>query len=145
MKRTPSLGLIGLGVLVVGLPLAGWWLRQDSEPRCAFDGLTIQPAFQVRVVDQEEQSHRFCGVRCARLWLTRQESTPEEIRVTDEVSGEEIDARFAHFAQSAVLTDAISGNRIHVFGDEAAAEEHARSFQGWVLTDEERPFPDTTD
>jgi hypothetical protein len=43
--------------------------------------------------------------------------------------------------QSSVVTDAISGNRIHVFRDRMAAEEHAGAFRGWVLIGAERPLP----
>jgi hypothetical protein len=141
MTQNPTRWLLALAVLVVGLPVAGWWSRYDAEPRCAFDGLPIQPAYRMRVVDSDGATHHFCCVRCGRLWLERQAGIPEEVWVTDEASGDELDARFAHFVHSAVVTDAVSGNRVHVFRDPKAAEEHARAFHGWTLTGAERPFP----
>jgi hypothetical protein len=141
MTQTPTRWLIVLVAFVVGLPVAGWWSRRDAEPRCAFDGLPLQPAYQMRVVDSEGCTHRFCGVRCGRLWLERRATTPQGVWVTDEPSGEELDARFAHFVHSSVPTDAVNGNRVHVFRDPRAAEEHARAYHGWALTGAERPFP----
>jgi hypothetical protein len=127
-------------LVVVGLPLAGKWARLHRPPRCELDGLSIEPLYQVRVVDRARVSHRFCCVRCARRWLMREEQVPAEVYVTDEASREEIDARSAYFVQSPVATNPITGNRVHAFRDPSAADEHIRAFGGWALTGEDRPF-----
>jgi hypothetical protein len=143
MRLTRSRCLLGLAglLVVVGLPLAGTWARRHAGPRCDLDGLPIEPLYQVRVVDAAGAAHRFCCVHCARQWLARQKAPPAAVYVTDEAGGAAIDARSAYFVQSTVPTNAITGNRVHVFRDRAAAEAHARAFAGWVLTGAERPWP----
>jgi hypothetical protein len=143
MKYERSRLLLGLAALlvVVGLPVAGKWARRGAGPRCALDGLKIEPLYRVRVVGNDGASHRFCCVRCAARWLARQGERPAAVYVTDEASGEEVDAKSAHFVRSAVVTDPVTQNRVHVFGDREDAEDHAHAFAGRVLTGSERPFP----
>jgi hypothetical protein len=126
---------------VVGVPLAGKWLRRRAEPRCGLDGLAIERLYRVRVVDRAGEDHHFCCVRCARLWLARQGDSPAAVFVTDEAGGAEIDSRAAYFVESGVVTNPVTGNRTHVFGKLADAEEHVRVFGGWPLSGAERPFP----
>jgi hypothetical protein len=141
MKDTGSRLLLLAGlVLIVGLPLAGRWARRQAEPRCALDGLVIEPLYRVRVVDRAGGSHVFCCIRCAGRWLARQAERPAAVYVTDEASREEIDAAAAHFVQSTVVTNPVTGSRTHVFRNLTDAEEHARLYAGWLLTGAERPF-----
>ncbi len=142
MTHSPARPLFLLAALslVVGVPLAGKWARRHPEPRCALNGLRVEPLYGVRVVDRAGGSHRFCCVRCARRWLARQGGSPEAVYVTDEATGAEIDSRSAFFVQSPAATSPITGNRVRVFRDRAAAEEHIRAFGGWVLTGADRPF-----
>jgi hypothetical protein len=134
-------GLVGL--LVVGLPLLGYWARQHQEPGCALDGAPINPRYRVTVVDGQGRSHEFCCLRCAHLWLARQPAAgpgPAAITVTDETTGQPLDAAEAWYVRSLVVTNPATGNRIHVFGSRAAAESHAANSFGTVLTGEETPF-----
>jgi NosL len=141
MKEKTRMRLLLAGLLIViGLPLVGKWARGPAENRCALDGLEIEPLYRVRVVDRAGGSHNFCCVRCAGAWLERQAERPAAVYVTDEAGGGEVDARSAHFVHSAVLTNSITGNRVHTFRDRADAEEHARAFGGQVLAGAERPF-----
>jgi hypothetical protein len=141
MTRSRALLLLAGLLVVVGLPLAGKWARRQGVPRCDLDGLELVPLYQVRVVDRAGGSHHFCCVRCARTWLARQGNPPRAVYVKDEAGGAEIDARSAHFVQSTVPTNPVTGNTVHAFRDRAAAEEHARAFAGWVLPEAEQPFP----
>jgi hypothetical protein len=59
--------------------------------------------------------------------------------VTDEVSGEEIDAPDAYFVRSQVVTTPATGNRIHVFHKLEDAQRHAQTYRGTVLDAKERP------
>ena len=59
---------------------------------------------------------------------------------SDEVSGEPVDARSAHYVRSDVVTTPATGNRVHVFRRRVDAERHAALFAGTVLTGAERPF-----
>jgi hypothetical protein len=135
----PLIAVLGL-LVVVGLPLAGKWARRHRGPRCELDGLALVPLYQVTVLDHAGVVHRFCCVGCARLWLARQEGQPRTVYVTDEMSGEEIDARSAYFVRSPVVTNPVTGNRVHAFRHRADAEGHASAFGGELVTEAERPF-----
>ena len=52
-------GLVGM-LLIASLPIAAYWLRSDCEPRCDWDGLEIDPIYQVRIVEASRDTRRFC-------------------------------------------------------------------------------------
>lgn len=124
----------------VVLPCIGTWSRRQQLPQCAVDGLAIVPIYAVEIVDANESYHRFCCIRCAEYWLTRNPSQAAAIHVTDEVSGKTIDAAEAFFVRSRVETNAVTENRIHAFANQSDAEIHAAQFRGRLLADEERPL-----
>ena len=133
--------LVAAGALaIVGIPLAGKWARHDAAPRCETDGIRINPGCRVRAVNVDGQSHLFCSPRCARQWIDRQQEPPMAVYVIDEVGQQEIDAESAFFVHSAVVTDAVTGNRIRAFRDQEAADAHVRAFGGWILERAEYPF-----
>ena len=72
--------------------------------------------------------------------LARQGPAPRAVYVTDELSGREVEAAAAYFVSSLVVTRPATQNRIHAFGDRAAAERHAESGRGQLLEGDERPF-----
>ena len=82
----------------------------------------------------------FCCVRCAEIWLRGQPSPPRAVLVTDEESGEELDASAAWYVRSSVVTTPATGNRVHVFRSRADAERHADAYGGTVLARSEAPF-----
>jgi hypothetical protein len=138
-SRWLTAGLAGL-LLAVGLPLLGHWARQEaSAPHCALDGRKISRTFRVRIVQQDGQSLEFCCIQCAQTWLTRRPATPKAILVTDEASGEEIDARTAYFVRN-MVQDKVTGNRIHVFRTAEEAARNATTFRGKVLSGQEIPL-----
>jgi hypothetical protein len=124
--------LFGLAV-AVGLPLLGRWARSDGAERCAEDGLPIAALYRVRVVDSAGQSRQFCCVGCAEKWRRQHENSARSIWVTDEASGDEIEASTAWFVRSAVTTNSVTRNRIHAFRDRQDAERHAAAFAGEIL------------
>lgn len=124
--------LIGLCV-AIGLPLVGTWARRQPRDRCALDGADIDPIYRVRVLNDGGGSRSFCCVVCAELWLKHAGGKAALIRVTDEASGEEVDARDAVFVRSSVVTRAATGNRIHTFRHKSDAERHVDRFGGKVL------------
>jgi hypothetical protein len=131
--------LAGLAV-VVGLPLLGKWARRTPGKRCALDGFPIDPTYRVRVVDGQGQDHAFCCIHCATLWLAHEPVAPRAVFVTDEVSGQEVEAASAWFVRSLVITVAHTGNDIHAFRSQADADRHAQSARGTVLANAEKPF-----
>ncbi len=134
-----ALLLVGL-VVLVGLALVGHWARRPSGPVCALDGAPLVPDYQVEIVDAHGTTRSFCCVRCAEIWLRREQGRPQAITVTDEASGEPIDAAQAWYVRSSVMTTPATRNCIHVFRSRADAEKHADAFAGAVLSESERPF-----
>ncbi len=132
-------GLVYLAVLAV-LPVAGHWARQGAEPACAHDGGTIEPRYRVRIVDDRGRDFEFCCIHCAEAWLRGEKARPRAVFVTDETSGEEIEARTAHFVRSLLVTNPTTNNRVHAFRNETDAETHARASHGRLLDGSERPF-----
>jgi hypothetical protein len=140
MSIRSCLNWLGLLTVVVGLPLAVHRVRGHSEPRCDFDNKKVDPACRVDIVDSEGRAHVFCCPSCALAWLARQPDAPRSITVTDEVSGQRIDAARAIYVRSSALDTQTTGRRLHVFRNSADAEKHADTFAGDVLSDSERPF-----
>ena len=138
-KGTWAAAVVGLAVLI-GLPIVARWNRGGWENRCAFDGGRIETLFRVQAIDVAGETHDFCCIRCAQLWWDRQREFPQAIYVTDEDDGQVVDATSAYFVRSSVVTTPTTGNRIHSFRHQCAAEKHAQSAKGTVLVDSERPF-----
>ena len=128
------------GVIAIGLPLAGRQMRSGGAPCCDLDGTKIIDIYRVDIVDGEGNPHAFCCPRCARIWLKHQKQPPTAITVTDESTGETLDASSAWYVGSSVVTNHSNGNRVHVFARQADAEKHAETFLGLVLPKSESPF-----
>jgi hypothetical protein len=129
-------------MIILGLPLAGHRARRRAGDCCALDGVPIESVYRVRILDDQGQSSDFCCLKCAELWLKAQQARPRTILVTDEVSGREVEADRAYFVQSTVVTTPTTGNHVHTFESEAAAQRHADRFGGIVLEGADRPFAD---
>ena len=138
-RRAPWIVALVAVAVAVCLPVAAHWLRGPPPSGCALDGATIDPAYRVTVVDERGEAHPFCCLRCAQLWLASQ-PPPRSIAVTDEVSGEQLDAAAAFYVRSMRVTTPAVGNRIHVFRSLSDAEKHAAAQGGTVLTGADRPF-----
>jgi hypothetical protein len=141
MKHPPASWITALmGVVVVAaLPLLGHWARSHASPGCARDGVRVRPEFRVEVVDDEGHDHVFCSLRCAKLWL-RDKPSPRAVVVTDEITGDRVDATKAFYVRSTVVTPTTTDDRVHVFRNQADAERHAQAYNGFLLTGAERPF-----
>ncbi len=142
MTRFESRATLVLATLAIalGLPLLGWWAHRDSSPRCERDGLAVVPQYRVRIVDAAGDVHFFCGIACAERWLDGERPDVREVYVTDETSGDEIDAGHAWFVRSSVLTNAVTRNRIHAFERREDAAQHADAFAGEILQGSLRPL-----
>jgi hypothetical protein len=139
MRRQTRAALFLSGLaLVVGLPLLGFWARRDGPPRCAFDGLPIEPVYRVTVHHDFDEPHEFCCVQCAERWLKHRPRAL--VVVTDEATGQQISAMLAWFVRSSVVTNRVTGNRVHVFQERADAERHAAKFGGDILEGAARPL-----
>ena len=126
------LGVIGL-LIIAAIPVIAHRLRGNSNRGCQWDGRLIDNSYRVKVVNGES-THTFCGISCARNWLAKgQFGGALSVFVTDEESGELIEASSATFARSTVVTNEVTGNRIHVFKDRGSAQRHIEAFRGQIL------------
>lgn len=128
------------GLVVVGVPVLGRLGRGRRGPRCALDGLPLDSRFRVRVVDIADRWWTFCDVGCAEAWLARRDAWAAGVFVTDEETGRELPAAAAHYVRGRAPTNPVTGNRVRVFADPAAAAAHARTLGGEELTGPARPF-----
>jgi hypothetical protein len=138
--------ILVVGLTVVSLPVAGWWARRSANVGCALDGGPINPVYRVQVVDQHGLAREFCCLHCAGIWLQRQSSPPRRVTVTDETTGQGLDAAAAWYVRSLVITTPTTGNRIHVFRNRQDANQHAASFGGTLVSKpvEAIPLPGAT-
>jgi hypothetical protein len=95
-------------------------------------------------VDERGDDVLFCCIHCAEAWVKQQTTRPKAVWVTDESSGEEIEATSAYFVRSRVETNPVTRNRIHAFRAESDAEKHARECNGLMLDGPDRPFHECT-
>ena len=119
---------------------AGHWARRGRANRCALDGGSVDPRLRVRIVDAAGDDFEFCCLSCAQWWLEASRARPSRIYVTDETSGEEIEAEKAYYVRSRVVSHGPTQERRHVFRHQSDAETHAREFHGRVLEGKRRPF-----
>lgn len=139
-KWRPRSLRIAIWLLAIGVPLAGGWARRQRAATCDLDGLPLDRALQVRVLDAAGAEHAFCCVQCAVWWLDHEDEQSREVVVTDEVSGNELLAESACFVRSTIVNQPATGNRIHVFASEGAAQDHIALAGGRILNGETHPF-----
>jgi len=135
---------LGLAVAAL-LPWLGQSIRRNAQVRCALDGAQINWTHAVSIISPQEGRSSFCSLACAEKWLRVSGVQPQQIRVTDEATGGELDAGLAFYVHSRVLTHAPTRERRHVFGSVAQARQHADDHRGRILQGDERPFAQWTD
>lgn len=140
MKSPAAAFVVGLA-LICALPFALRPLRVDGTERCALNGVPVDPAYAVRLLDETSgTSLHFCCPMCADVWAAKSKPTRWRAFVIDEASGREIDAADAWFVRSRVVAVPATDSRVHSFADEAAARRHAEEFRGTLLEGDERPL-----
>lgn len=151
MKKSAWLYGGGFLLLMGALPFVGSWARQGNR-YCSFNGNPIEPLYGVRIVIGNTTSW-FCCMECAKNWLEKSpinggnsnvqadaDNPVVAIYVVDEISGKEIDAAGAYFVRSLIVTNKVTGNRVHSFKNKTDAEAHSRSLGGSLLAPESGPF-----
>lgn len=119
------------------LALASVLYKSHKADRCDYDGTKITPVYEVDIILDNGDTLRFCSVFCAKAWLRDNPSEADAVNVTDEITGEKIDASLAHYVESDVVTVSATWNRIHAFKDKKQAFSHARQHNGRFV---ENPF-----
>jgi hypothetical protein len=135
-RHLPSaLALLALAAL----PLVAERLRAPVE-RCEMNGVALDPAFRVRVTEPHGAAHGFCGVSCAEAWIARSGAEVAAVRVTDAVTGAEVDGTEAWFVRTVRNVSDGAPDAIRVFARKDDALRHASAHGGHVLVGAERPF-----
>ena len=100
---------------------------------CAFDGMEIDPLYEVQFFMKDGQTLRFCSVVCALEAFSQAKERIDSVLVTDEVTGQQVSSDKAFFLESSVLTVPHVKNRIHVFASEQDAVRHRDQYAGKAL------------
>lgn len=107
--------------------------QRHVTSRCSLDGSLIEPGYEVKVIQGDQASRRFCCILNAQIWLETNGSPVSAVWVTDETTGDKIRAEEAHYVFSTVVTTPHTRNRVHAFARKADAKLHARQFHGKVI------------
>jgi len=134
--RKKTIAII-LGTALILALISALYQTRYARPHCAFDGVVIEPIYEVDITLKDGTELRFCSIYCASKWYEGNPEQVEAITVTDELTGEKVDAFLASYAESQVVTVKHNGNRIHVFRDRKEAALHARMYRGRII---ENPF-----
>lgn len=131
-KRYPH--LIFILFIAVGIScLFAICQQRVFSHRCALDGSRINPLHEVVITCKDGSSIRLSCILSAQIWLKENGHKVSCIYVTDEVTGNKLEAEEAHYVLSEAITTPHTGNRIHVFDRKARAKLHAREFNGRLV------------
>jgi hypothetical protein len=125
--------IIGLLFLCLLVTLFFLFFRGGERQRvsmCAYDGLKIDPLYEVQFIMKNSEVLRFCSIICALQAFAQARERIESILVTDEVTGQKMNAEKAFFIESSVVTVPHVKNRIHVFASEVDAVRHRDQYSG---------------
>jgi len=131
--------MTGLAILILSIILAaGSVIYQERKAlRCDYDGIKIIPVYGIDVMIKDGESMNFCSIHCAREWSLKNRALIKSVMVTDEVTGEMLDADRAYYVESDVVTVRAVQNRIHVFREKTDALSHAGQHNGSII---DNPF-----
>lgn len=131
MRRLLFVGALIIATIISVLVVYPQHIYASS--RCSLDGSRIQPLYEVIIVLRDKSIRRFSSIISARIWFRENSNQVSTILVTDEATGEKIDARQAFYVESKVITTPHTRNKIHVFGQREAAELHVLEFRGKLV------------
>jgi len=120
--------LLILLTIFVMVPHGG--CQRETATRCSYDGVEINPRYEVQFAMKDGTLLRFCSMACALQAFVQAKDNIETVLVTDEVTGRKLRAEEAYFIESSVVTVPHVNNRIHVFASEPEAVRHRDQFSG---------------
>ena len=115
----------------------GIFQNHSSPLRCSLDGVLIDPLYEVTIIRKDNTPTNFSCILSARIWLIENSGRLFSIWVTDEATGKKIRAELAYYVESDVITTPHTGDRIHAFAQETAANLHVQQYAGKFV---ENPF-----
>lgn len=104
-----------------------------SSLRCSLDGIRIDPLYEVKIIGKDERSWSLSSILSAQIWLRENSEAVSSIWVTDEITGEKIEAGDAYYVESEVITTPHTGNKTHVFAQREAAKLYAQQHNGKLV------------
>ncbi len=129
-RRRFFISLLILGFIgILCFPL----FRQEhsrSAQRCAYDGAKIDSLYEVQFLMKGGEVLRFCSIACALQALEQRKEGIGLIMVTDEVSGQKVDAEKTFFVESKVISVPHVKSNVHAFASEEASQRHQNQYQG---------------
>jgi hypothetical protein len=126
--------LIGALIIAAGMSILLAFSRDNSPSlRCSLDGSRMTPIYEVVIIQKDQAPIKFSCVLSAQIWLKENDTPIASIRVTDEATGEKIEAGKAFYVESEVISIPHIRNRIHVFSRETDARLHASQFNGKLI------------
>lgn len=120
--------------LVGGLIALASTFETRPDARCAVDSTPIYPITEITIESIKGETVQFCSVCCAQTWLSENQNDGMSITVTDEVSGEKLDASLAFWVVSESYSRRESGCKIHAFKEQAEAARHILQYNGSELS-----------
>lgn len=137
MKVNIMNGKITLAAIIIAVSVAvslfTIFLQRQSVSVCHYDGEKIMPIYGVDIKLKDGDVSRFCSVYCSQAWFKENNTKVASVTVTDELTGEKLDASLAFFVESEVVSVATTRNRIHVFKEEHHAQTHAKQYNGLIV------------
>ena len=121
---------LGIGLFVLLFLILNRGGNHQKVFQCANDGLRINPLYEVQFSMKDSSVYRFCSIVCALQAFDRLKENIALALVTDEVSGQKVNAEKAFFIESRVVTVPHVKNRIHVFASEPEAVHHRDEYSG---------------
>ncbi|MBI4686865.1 MAG: hypothetical protein HY756_03670 [Nitrospirae bacterium] len=136
MNKRTTLAIIII-LISVALSFLTVFYNKQNTPVCSYDGTRIEPIYEVDIKQKDGRLLRFCSVYCAKGWFKEKPGEVDSVIVTDEITGEKIDAAIAFFVESEVVAIEATQNRIHAFKNKEYAVNHARQYKGKII---DNPF-----
>lgn len=138
MNRKISIAAIAILAAVV-LSLLTTLHQRENALTCDYDGTKISPVYEVDIKLKDGRAMKFCSIFCAKAWFRENSAKTDSVTVTDEITGEGIDAGIAIFVVSNIVTVEANQNRMHAFKDDHYAQTHAKQHHGKVADNPFKP------
>ncbi|RJO61772.1 hypothetical protein C4544_01910 [candidate division WS5 bacterium] len=126
-KITPAAIILAVSVAISLIVIS---FQKQGTHVCHYDGEKSRPIYEVNITLKDGDVMQFCSIYCAGAWFKENAAKADTVIVTDEITGEKLDASIAFFVESDVISVATTRNRIHAFKDEHHAQTHAKQYNG---------------
>lgn len=131
MKYSTLISAFIIGVCIFS-GIAAFY-QGSHQAGCSLDGSEIHPLYEVIIIQKNSLSNNFACIASARIWFSENIEHISSVVVTDETTGEKINAQDAFYVLSEVVTTSYTGNRIHAFAEKRKARFHAGQFKGKLV------------